>query len=307
MHAGRCLRMEGSDVDACSPGRRRPSADRAARGDAAARVPRCAEQGSDLHLLLETVEHAVVPRLRSVPRRDVHRGTQAVARAALEGEFDDRQVDVYLDALMQGEAAAWEVLQQCVARGATVPALCLRLLAPAARALGKRWDDDAFSFADVTIAVGRLLSQLRALSRTLPAEPPLDEDEHFHAMFGAGPGEQHSLGLAMVGDFFRAAGWHVHVAQSDGTRGLLDSLRSHHTDLLGLSVSVERHLTGCAEFIRACRAASGNPGLVVMVGGHLISARPALVEELGADAMACDAREAMLTGLELVARRKEGR
>ena len=82
---------------------------------------------------------------------------------------------------------------------------------------------------------------------------------------------------------------------------------AHWHYLLGLSVSVERHLTGCAEFIRACRAASGNPGLVVMVGGHLISARPALVEELGADAMACDAREAMLTGLELVARRKEGR
>lgn len=287
--------------------RQTPPPERAPRTSAEPALPLDFCRSADLQVLLEAVEQSVVPRLRMAPRHDVHLRSEALAQAAQLGAFDEPQVQAYLDALLLSESRAWDYLQAQVDGGATVPALCLHLMAPAARRLGQLWSSDVFTFADVTIAVGRLQSQLRALSRTLPSEPLQDGHELYHALFCPLPGEQHSLGMSMVSDFYRAAGWYVRLADDADPRSVSEALQRHRIDLLGISVTAERHLQSCAAFIRQCRLASANRRLVVLVGGNLLSERPHLANDLGADGMARDAREAILLGFQLVASRKEGR
>lgn len=89
--------------------------------------------------------------------------------------------------------------------GTTADALCLEVLAPAARHLGELWERDEFDFVEVTIGVTRLQQALRRLA---PAhQPKLARRSRLPSILMLPvPGEHHHFGLAMAADFFRRAG-----------------------------------------------------------------------------------------------------
>jgi methanogenic corrinoid protein MtbC1 len=187
------------------------------------------------------------------------------------------------------EAARHLILQS--ARDMTLESLCLDLLQPAARQLGEMWMEDTASFTDVTIGMMRLHDGLNAV--TGMTRDSVQEGRRRHkVLLAPAPGDHHRFGLAMVGAFFRQAGWMVTTAHEETLADLQALLKREWFGVLGISVSAEVHVAALASALPQLRAASRNSALAVLVGGPVFVARPELVREIGADATAADGVQA---------------
>jgi len=169
-------------------------------------------------------------------------------------------------------------------RGIPVETLYIDLLALAARHLGELWEEDLCNFADVTVGVGRLQQAMRDLAPGLVVRPP-PAGQLRRVLLLPSPGEQHTFGLVMVGEFFRSAGWDV----AGGPVLTLDAealVRREWFDVVGFSLASDVHLPRLAPVIAAVREASLNPRLGVLVGGPMFLRHAGLAAEVGADAVA---------------------
>lgn len=168
-------------------------------------------------------------------------------------------------------------------RGIPVETLYIDLLAVAARHLGELWEEDLCNFADVTVGTGRLQQAMRDLSPGLAVRPPPGGQSR-RILLLPSPGEQHTFGLVMVGEFFRSAGWDV----AGGPIGLDAELlvRREWYDVVGFSLAADVHLPPLTQVIAAVRKASLNPRIGVMVGGPMFLRHAGLATEVGADAVA---------------------
>jgi methanogenic corrinoid protein MtbC1 len=120
------------------------------------------------------------------------------------------------------------------------------------------------------------------------------------ALLVAGPGEQHTLGLFMVAEFLRRAGWEVSGAAPSSRAGLIDAVRAERFDIAGLSAGCDCHLDRMAATIADIRRSSRNTEIAILVGGSAFANHPEAVARVGADAMAQDAREAVKVANRLV-------
>jgi methanogenic corrinoid protein MtbC1 len=158
--------------------------------------------------------------------------------------------------------------------------------------MGDLWLADECSFIDVTIGLARLQQVVRELSPSF--EPELAEARPTRrALLLTAPGEQHTLGVSMVEQFFRRAGWEV-AAPPKGEASAVNLVRKEWFTMVGFSVSCVELLDGLQSTIRSLRHTSRNPDLIVMVGGNAFIDQPDLVSRVGADAMAADGRQAVL-------------
>lgn len=240
--------------------------------------------------LARIIECDIVPRLmlahRTLEERSdpVQGGVEARLAADEVAEFgrlllerDIHVVSAYVESLR--------------ARGVTADNLLLGLVAPTARWLGMLWEEDLCDFTQVTVGLGRLQQVLRQLSP--PVDPPADLREYGkRALLVAAPGEQHTLGILMVADFFRRAGWDVVGGPQAANADLAGLVRGNWYAVVGLSLACERHLEALAASIRSIRRASRNAAIGILVGGPLFTAKPQLVAEVGADDTGVDGRQA---------------
>lgn len=187
--------------------------------------------------------------------------------------------------------------------GTSLERLCLELLAPAARAMGDMWEDDEVDFLEVTLGLGRMQRVVRDLGRRVAAETPISDDAG-QALICGMPDEQHSLGIAMVAEFFVADGWGVTVGPPLGAEDVLHEVGAHWYDVIGLSAGLTERIPKIAEVIRDIRHASLNANLAVMVGGRAFLERPELVSGVGADASAPDAAQGPMVARTLVQARR---
>lgn len=172
--------------------------------------------------------------------------------------------------------------------GISPESIFLDLLAPAARMLGAQWEEDVCGFAEVTIALGRMQLVLRDLSR-LFVRDRLEADLVGRVLLAGVPGEQHSLGLFMVAEFFIRDGWGVQVGPGERESALLADIGATHYDIIGFSTSCDSRLDHLKRLIQRVRASSRNRNVVIMVGGRAFNEQPELVDRVGADASALNA------------------
>ena len=118
------------------------------------------------------------------------------------------------------------------------------------------------------------------------------------------PEEQHSLGLAMVAEFFVADGWGVTVGPPLGVDDVLHEVGAHWYDVIGLSAGVSERIPRITEVIRRIREASLNADLAVLVGGRAFIDSPELIAIVGADASAPDAAQGPMVARTLVQARR---
>ena len=235
--------------------------------------------------LMRTIEGEIVPRL--VLARRVAQAT-ATADASAGRRPDAADVTELVRLLLAhdvGVASAYvETIRQ---RGASFEAVCLCLLAPAARELGLLWEADECDFMQVTVGLCGLHHLLRELSPAFhheSAEPKIERN----ILLAPLPGDQHTFGITLVGEFLRKAGWQVWCEFSSSTDQLLQVVRSHWFAAVGLSVGSETRVEELARVIQAIRHASRNRSVGIMVGGPLLVARPEAAVMMGADATALD-------------------
>ena len=254
--------------------------------------------------LVQTVETEIVPRLVAL-YRGMTNGMPPRARTD-RGAIGEAEVQQFTDLVLRHHEPALAILRQLAEGGATAHELCLDLLAPAARRLGEMWSSDSCDFTDVTIALGRLQLMLRELAVRMPAAPAQGTPPR-RVLLLAVNGDQHTFGLAMVRDFFRAAGWRVAADSPKGLDALKTLVKAEAFDVVGFTIGAERHIEDLAAAVHALRKHSRNPNVRVLVGGPLLLERPDVAAQVGADATALDARQAILEAERQVTARDEGR
>jgi methanogenic corrinoid protein MtbC1 len=193
--------------------------------------------------------------------------------------------------LVLGQADAFaRALAEANRAGSKPEQICLTLLTDVARELGRLWEQDRCSFVDVTLGI---CQAQEALFRLAPSFATPSFGHGRSILIGPVPGEQHGFGVSMVAEFFRQGGWVVAAAPLDGAAGWERAVAGTWFDVVGLSLGSADHLAGLRTLIASLRRRSSNPALAVMVGGPLLVHRPELVREVGADATAADAGEAL--------------
>lgn len=289
---GRTLRKNNEPLLANSADCRHWPAESGSDADGRSRqmlsVPLTSEQ---LGLLERLVANTVVPRLLLGSRTESE--TQASALRTLTpvtlehvGEF----AELVISRDIIESTRYFEAMR---ANGATVEVLFQDLLAPVARRLGELWDEDINDFIDVTRGVAQLQQIVRDYSVAFHSEArqPI---ANRRALLMPMPGEQHNFGIAVVGEHFRRAGWHVWGGPPHSLEDVLELVGGQWFDVIGLSVSRLDNTLQLSADIARIRQRSLNRTALVQIGGKPFTDNPALVASVGADATAIDGRQAVL-------------
>ncbi len=194
--------------------------------------------------------------------------------------------------LAHDEQAAFAFAQDLVERGVSTERLYEGLFAESARRLGDMWATDDCSFYDVTLGTGRIQRLVREFSHQFLADYSYPGSTG-RILLCSATDEQHSLGIAVLAEFFVRDGWDVHVGPGLGSEALLDKVRESEYHILGFSVAVTARLSKLQQDIRRARQVSRTSGVKVIVGGSLITEDPSLAERIGADGYAIDATSAI--------------
>jgi methanogenic corrinoid protein MtbC1 len=240
--------------------------------------------------LVRTIEAEIVPRL-VLARRVWREPDTAKSREVRAPDAADIRELVRL--LLAHDVAFSSAYVEAVRNaGASLEVICLQLLAPAARELGLLWEEDECDFMQVTVGLCRLHQLLRELSpefRVDEAEPKMDR----RILLAPLPGEQHTFGSTLVAQFLRRAGWEVWHEFPAKDTDILEVLRENWFAVVGLSISNDTRLDDVAKIITRIRCISRNRSVGILVGGPLLVAKPEVAALVGADATACDGKQAV--------------
>ncbi|WP_372621383.1 B12-binding domain-containing protein [Falsiroseomonas sp.] len=247
-------------------------------------------------VLARALEAEVIPRLllaREALARPAHAEAAEPPTAA--------DVTTLAAIAMQGDfAGAATFLAELRARNLPLERIYLELLAPVARHLGDLWAADRCDFTSVTIGLC-CLQQLVLENSPAFGPRPGRRGADRRVLLAPTPGEQHSFGLLMVGEFFRRQGWDVHSATGAPGREIVAMVRKQWFSMVGFSLACDTRIESLSALIREIRRGSRNPQIGVLVGGKAFLDRPELTALVGADATASDGQQAVLKAETLLA------
>lgn len=252
--------------------------------------------------LLQTIEGEVIPRLLLAHRRQNRRAEPMPPAAVADGDpilqgggsqpalHDIKHLAELV--LRREKAEAERFVAAVRARGVDTEAILLDLLAPAARYLGAMWETECADFIGVTVG----LRYLQGIAHDLSGESP-----EFGSTSAGGrrvllvslPGEQHVFGTQIVAEMLRRARWDVWDAPGATEGDILSLVKTEWFAFVGVSIGAPEQLEALAALIRRIRRTSLHRGIRVMVGGRPFEGHPDRVTQVGADATAVDAREAV--------------
>jgi excisionase family DNA binding protein len=169
--------------------------------------------------------------------------------------------------LAADETAAWNVIESALAAGRSPTYCYLEMIAPALSSIGERWAVGDVTVADPYLATAvafRLVARLGARFR----RPGRSRGT---VVFGAPPGEFHSLPIAIVSDLVRLRGYDVlelganvppaaFVEAASGTPRLI---------CVGIGVPQPELLGSAQEVVDAIRATAAD--VPIVIGGLAVS------------------------------------
>lgn len=250
------------------------------------RVSACAAE--DLALI---IEQEILPRLMLV-----HRLKGPLARDDGEAggkrvKCDPRTIARFTQHLIDDDVDAISAfVARQLDRGMAASALCLEVLAPAAKRLGRLWERDEIDFVSVTLALNRLHAVLSVIRTGPTVEPGVGGRR---ALLVPMPGDTHAFGVAVVSEFFRASGWLVSGSGMQLPADIISAAATQNFTIIGISLGSEVLYDDLAALIQEVRCEALNKGVAVLVGGPAFNSNLDRAGQLGADACPKNAREAV--------------
>jgi methanogenic corrinoid protein MtbC1 len=238
--------------------------------------------------LTEVIETQIIPRLVLAGR------VNPTAAAPDLGELiSAEQVSAFVTLSQVRDAApCTQFIDQLLIDGVTTDRIFLELIAPAARLLGRQWEQDLTDFTQVTCGLVRMHEITHRLGFEYQNGPQLGGDVQ-RIMLASAPGSQHFLGMTIVSDFFRKAGWDVVIEISVSERELVHAVSNEWFDAIGISCATETQLKTLPGLIKALKAASGNPEPGILLGGPIFTLQDHDAQYFGADGICTDVKEAV--------------
>lgn len=241
-------------------------------------------EGEQRAELLATIHQEIVPQLLMA-----HRASSEVSDC-VDSRPPPSEEEVAAFAVIVAApdlVSAVHFVEKLAREGLSLETLLMNLVAPAARLLGEQWLSDARSFSEVTIGLSTLQQLLNILG---PSFAPGLPDRGLVVLLSP-LAEQHTLGIFVLGEFLRRAGWGVRVAPSLSETELVDMVGAEPVVMVGISVSCTAVLKTLGRLIQGVKRASLTSDLAVFVGGPHPDL-PKLAPKLGA-IFCADARDAV--------------
>jgi methylmalonyl-CoA mutase cobalamin-binding domain/chain len=251
-------------------------------------------------VLDKLIETEIIPRLM-LANRASSGPAQLVALAPVRG-FSADDVNTFAHRAIHADPDDLsDHVQALLDGGASHEDVLLKLVAPAARRLGQLWKEDVCDFTEVAIGLMKMHRVLQRVSDHAPADRGAGSSAP-RILLAPALGEQHLLGVLMVGEFFSRSGWYVRCEPHPNADHLVSSVSEEHFDVVGLSASTNAAAKALAPEIRQIRSASINPDVIIMVGGPVFNDDVGLARRIGADATAIDGVRAVVTAERLIHR-----
>ena len=248
-----------------------------------------AESDHTVAVLAHAIQHEIIPRLMLAHRQPIECEVPPEVATVAVSEQDVANFGQLI--LTHDDKQALAFMTEMRARGAPVEAIYLDLLAPAARYLGRLWEDDLCDFTDVTIGLGGLQKMLRDLHTEIQKSRH-PSPNGLSILLVPTPGEQHTFGLSMVAELFRKQGWEVVGGPYEPGESLQVLVGQRAFDVVGFSLATSINLPNLTDAIAAVRQASRNKEVCIMAGGPFFALHPECVAIPGADLVTSDARQA---------------
>lgn len=239
--------------------------------------------------LTEVIEAQIIPRLVQA-----HRVSLAETDPTTLGPgITPKQLATFVALSKSSQSSeTTQFVDKLLHQGITTDRIFLELIAPAARQLGLMWEQDLCDFTEVTCGLVRMHEITHRLGFEYQNGPQLGGDVQ-RIMLASAPGSQHFLGMTIVSDFFRKAGWDVVIEISLSEKELVHAVSNEWFDVIGISCGTEAQLKTLPGLIRALKAASGNPEPGVLLGGPIFTLQAHNARSLGADGICVDVKEAV--------------
>jgi len=255
------------------------------------RVLRRADYRERQARLASVIAQQIVPRLLLIHKN-----------ARVDGDtgetFTSEEITEFGDLTMAPDSsAARAYFEKMQASGHSLDTLFVHLLAPTARRLGEYWDQDLCDFVDVTIGVARLQELLTIFGAA--DDIPLIDLQH-RVLLATAPGEQHVVGIDMVGKLMRASGWDTTVRKGPSIKEIAADVAAEWYAVVGVALSAEEGLEEIGRSIDEMRRVSRNKHIGVMVGGPVFTGHPERAIQVGADGVADDAPAAVILAKKLL-------
>jgi len=176
------------------------------------------------------------------------------------------KIDAFCEALIAPSTeTALRFIEERRAEGLTRMGVYLGYVCAAARRLGEGWDNDEYSFLDVTTGSGHLYALMRALRAERPdAHDPADI--HRSALFATVPGEDHGIGVTVAADVFRERGWEIDLRIGCDHDSLVERAEHTRPRVVGLSLTTEARFDALARLVVAMRLAAPQSKIGVACG-----------------------------------------
>jgi methanogenic corrinoid protein MtbC1 len=215
-----------------------------------------------------------------------HQSDESDGYGALDASLRKR----FLDALLNAEHTEARLIAREVKDAAGFESFLLEVIQPSMYEIGRLWEQNIVSVAQEHLAssiVSRVMSQLYA--DIVSIKPTKGR-----AVITAAPNEYHELGAWMVSDLLELDGWQIrYLGTSTPLPDLLKLLEDFKPHLLAISVTMPFNLDKVKNIITAVRERESLRTIKIMVGGGVLQTMPNLWSELGADAVAGNAKEAV--------------
>ncbi|WP_219894889.1 cobalamin B12-binding domain-containing protein [Aquisediminimonas profunda] len=238
-------------------------------------------------MLARLIEAEIIPRLL-LAHSDETLEQDAVA-ADVAPCVEPGEAEAFARLALNNEAhVLMRHVDAALARGLPVEAVLVEILAPAARDMGEKWENDEVDFIDVTMGLWRLQEVVYELSaRACGAAENRGGDRR--ALLCVMPGEQHTFGTIVIEECFRRRGWDTRCITNATQPQLLMLAGERWFEIIGLTVSCDHHIDDLTRIVGLLRSSSRNPHVGIMVGGRIFNNNADLATRIGADATAQNA------------------
>lgn len=176
--------------------------------------------------------------------------------------------------------------------GMGIDLIVLELIPRIARKLGNQWASDSLSFAEVTIATGRLQKLIYSLDH-LYQETRTSPTTTHSILVTAAPGSHHTLGPLILSNYFTWAGWSVLSETVPSERFIETTVTSKSLTAIAVSIADYDQLDRLPKLIQSIRNKSLNPAIIVLTGGSLYNADAMSFGHIKADIKSSTPEEAL--------------
>ena len=204
--------------------------------------------------------------------------------------LDQSQVALLTQAAIKSMEETRKILMKWRSQGHSLKDTYLFGITGSARLIGELWSRDALDFVNVTIALSRLHRVMHEFSQEFLSEGN-SESNGLSLLLMTEPGSQHGLGVFMLSEFFRQAGWRVTLASPQDIVDFKRIFLSDWFDAVVLSISTDRQIDAVAQSLLELSKTTANPNLKIYVGGPMAQLSPEAINWDGTLLLQTDAAQ----------------